>query len=67
MFDDEDEEEYTFNTDCNPPIWEGSSDKITLLLTATITPIPIAITAKVKPYNNTVIFLFDDLYHERNL
>jgi hypothetical protein len=65
MFDDEDEE-YIFNTDCNPPIWEGFS-KITLLLTATITPTPIAVTAKVKPYNNTVIFLFDDLYHERNL
>ena len=31
------------------------------------TPIPIAIIAKVEPYNNTIAFLFDDLYHERNL
>jgi len=63
----EEEEEDPFNTDCNPPISAGFSDKITLPLTATITPRPRAVTAKVKPYNNTVRFLIDDLYHERNL
>jgi len=46
----DDEEEYTFKTDCKPPIWEGFSNKITLPLAATITPIPIAVTAKVIPY-----------------
>ena len=64
---DDEDEEYAFKTDCNPPIWEGFSNKITLPFTATITPMPIAVTAKVMPYNNTAIFLFDNLYHERNL
>jgi len=63
----EEEDEDTFNNDCDPPISTGFSDKITLLFTATITPIPIAVTANVKPYNNIVRFLLDDLYHERNL
>ena len=59
----EEEEEDAFNT----PISAGFSNEITLLLTPTITPIRRAVTAKVKPYNNTVKFLLDDLYHERNL
>jgi hypothetical protein len=55
--DEDEEEEYAFNTDCTPPIWAGFSNKIMLLLTVSITPIAIAVTAKAKPYINTVKFL----------